>query len=261
MSVSGADLQTALLRVLAQSRADKRLGFGRHYLAEALHDQLPAGQRLSQQQIMAAIWSLVGQGLAYIDFSQPAPENWELALTDTGSAALTDAAVNPDSAGEYLTSLGARIPDASPIVLDYVREAITSYTSRCYLASAVMLGVASEAAFLEMAQAFGRWQSLPQSEKFRDVIENPRASYIAKFGEFRKRIEPLKPLLPDELADGMALTLDSVLDVLRIQRNDAGHPTGRQLSRDDVFISLQMLARYLEKLYRFKAFFEVAATT
>jgi hypothetical protein len=58
----------------------------------------------------------------------------------------------------------------------------------------------------------------------------------------------------------MALTLDSVLDVLRIQRNDAGHPTGRHLSRDDVFISLQMLSRYLEKLYRLKAFFDAAAT-
>jgi hypothetical protein len=62
--------------------------------------------------------------------------------------------------------------------------------------------------------------------------------------------------MPDELSDGMSLTMDAVLDLLRINRNDAGHPTGRMFTREDAFISLQMFARYLQKLYAFRAFFE-----
>ena len=54
----------------------------------------------------------------------------------------------------------------------------------------------------------------------------------------------------------MALTLDSVLDLLRIYRNQAGHPTGKHVSRDDAFITLQMFARYLQKLYTLRSFFE-----
>ncbi len=62
--------------------------------------------------------------------------------------------------------------------------------------------------------------------------------------------------MPGELADGMSLTLDSVLDVLRTYRNDADHPTGKRISRDDAFINLQMFVRYLQKLYALKNFFE-----
>jgi hypothetical protein len=88
------------------------------------------------------------------------------------------------------------------------------------------------------------------------MLDNPRTNYYSKFLEFRKRIESHKPDLPVELADNMALTLDSVLDLLRIYTNDSGHPTGKRMERDDAFLSLQMFAVYLQKLYALKAFFE-----
>jgi hypothetical protein len=53
--------------------------------------------------------------------------------------------------------------------------------------------------------------------------------------------------------------LDSVLDVSRIYRNDAGHPTGKRIGRDDAFINLQMVARVLQKLYALKGFFNDGA--
>jgi hypothetical protein len=53
--------------------------------------------------------------------------------------------------------------------------------------------------------------------------------------------------------------LDSVLDVLRIYRNDAGHPTSKRIGRDDAFINLQMVARVLQKLYALKGFFNDGA--
>jgi len=65
-----------------------------------------------------------------------------------------------------------------------------------------MLGVASEAAFLEMAQASVDWLQAA-GQKLQAVLDNPRQPYVKKFGEFRKRIEPRKPELPTELADGM----------------------------------------------------------
>lgn len=59
----------------------------------------------------------------------------------------------------------------------------------------------------------------------------------------------------------MSLTLDSVLDLLRITRNEAGHPTGRVVDRDEAFINLQMFARYLKKLYQLRAFFRQSQRT
>lgn len=257
-AASSTDLQTAVLKVLANPNSDKRLGRGRHYLIQEVLKEFDPGA-VYGRNVMAAIWALIGQGLAYIDFAQPAPENWTLGLTEAGARALQDRGMNPDNSGEYLTRLAAMVPDATPTVLRYAGEAVASYNGRCYLASAVMLGVASEAGFLEMALAFGAWLPEAQGAKFDQLIRSPRMNYIAKFAEFRKRIEPRRSQLPAELSDGMSLTLDSVLDLLRVFRNDAGHPTGKQISREDAFINLQMFARYLQKLYALKAFFETTS--
>lgn len=256
-ATSSADLQSTVLRVLAKPGTDRRLGQGRHYLVQAVMDEVPEGQ--IHGEIMEAVWALVGQGLAYIDISQRAPENWTVLLTRSGADAARDGEINPDDPGGYLARLKEMVPDASPEVVRYAQEALNSYNNQCHLASAVMLGVASEAAFLEMAPSSAAWLSGEQGARLDKLLRDPRSNYVAKFGEFRKRVAPLKDELPDELSDGMALTLDAVLDLLRVHRNDAGHPTGKQIRRDDAFIHLQMFARYLQKLYALKAFFETNA--
>jgi hypothetical protein len=117
-----------------------------------------------------------------------------------------------------------------------------------------MLGVASEAAFMEMATSSVTWLQTA-GQTLQKVLDNPRQPYVKKFEEFRKRMEPRKADLPEELADGMSLTFDAVLDLLRIRRNASGHPTGKPMLREDQYVSLQMFSRYLQRLYQFRAFF------
>jgi len=249
-------LQTAILTVLSRPNANRRLGRGQHYLFEEVLKELPSEQRVAKGDFMEAVWLLISQGLAFIDFSQSAPENWELKLTRAGQQAAFDQGFNPDNAGQYLKKLQETIPELSPLVLRYTYEAVRSYVHRCYLASAVMLGVASEAAFFDLAEAFAGWLPENESSKFRKILDDPRKHYISKFEAFRKRIQSHKPELPHRLADNMALMMDSVLDLLRIYRNDAAHPTGKEIDRDDAYGNLQMFARYLKRMYDLKAFFE-----
>ncbi|MFQ5754035.1 MAG: hypothetical protein ACE5HI_18765 [bacterium] len=233
---------------------------GKNNITEKIGLQFPRNERPNKREVMSAMWSCIAQRLLYIDMSDPAIANWRLHLTQEGQAAARDEEINPDS-GEYLERLEAKSPDADPLVLLYAREALQTYRQQCYLASAVMLGVASEAAFLEMARSFGHWLPDAQRQKFLEIIENPKSNYIQKFKEFRKRIDTHKSSIPNELSDGMSLTLDSVLDLLRINRNDAGHPTGKQFDRQDASIGLQMFARYLEKLYALKTFFDLGRSS
>ena len=262
MVPTDAAVEIALVRLLAERAVDSRLslGAGSSYLTHGVRSHFAPGLQPSPQQVMAAVWSLIRQGLAYIDYSQSSPSNWELILTHAGLAAARDEYPNPDSVEEYLERLRTRAPGASQTVLQYARESAMSYINRCYLSSAVMLGVASEAAFLDLAQSFGNWLPSGQGEEFLKIVSGSR-NYLVKFSEFRKRVEPVKPKLPAELSDAMSLTFDSVLDLLRVYRNDAGHPTGRLLERDDAFVNLQMFARYVEKLYAFKAFFDSKPTS
>jgi hypothetical protein len=247
-------LQSTILRLLSQPNVDKRLGRGKHYFTQEVQNCFPSESRPSPHLITQTLWSLVGKGLVYIDIQQAVPENWSWRLTNAGDQSAKDEQFNPDDSERYLLRLRSNVPDISDLVHMYAEEAVHCYTHESYLASAVMLGVASEAAFLEMAQASVTWLASP-GQKLQEILDNPRQPYVKKFEEFRKRIEPRKSELPTELADGMSLTFDSVLDLLRITRNEAGHPTGKSILREDQYISLQMFGRYLKKLYDLKAFF------
>lgn len=259
MSTNQPALENLILELLAAPRRYQLLGFFDGTLTHAIRSRLPQDQSPLPHNIMSAVWSLVSQRLAYIDYSDNNIESWTLYPTEAGSAAARDEMVNPDNSDKYLENLRTSVPQANEIILQYAREALTTYKAQCYLASSVMLGVASEAAFLDMARSFGNWlQSETEKQKFIDVLEKPRTSYIAKFIEFRNKIEKYKTQIPEDFADSMALNLDSVLDLLRIYRNEAGHATGKKVTRDDVFINLQMFARYLKKLYALKDYFDQA---
>ena len=250
-----SQVQTLLLKVLAR-RGDTRLGKGQHYLHASVVQEAPG---LSNQHVMQAVWALIGQGLAYIDYSQSAAENWELHLTEAGRAAAADEAVTPDSPDSYLQRLSRDVPDMSTIVKDYTEEALRAYNVGLYRASAVMLGVASEAAVLEAASSFAKRLPANESRKFLEAINSQRP-IIAKFSTFRSKLESRKHELPKELADGLDLTVHSISDLLRAYRNDAGHPTDRTIHRDDAHTHLCLFIRYARKLYTLKAHCDTAGT-
>lgn len=246
-----AEVQSLLLRILAQG-GDTRLGRGRHYFSEAVRHAAPENDRPGYGQIMEAVWALISQGLAFIDYSQPAAENWSLHLTEAGFAAASDEEVSPDDPAGYIRRLLREVPGMSDIVKGYAQEALHAYNARLYRASAVMLGVASEAAVLEVALTLANMMEESEAKPYLETINSRRQNFVAKFEAFQQKLRSKKPLLPSDFADSLELTMNAVADLLRIYRNDAGHPTGKLVDRDDCFIHLRMFVRYAKKLYSLK---------
>lgn len=243
-------LLSLLLQILRDPKSDTRLGRGQHYFYEAVQSSAARdGHNPTQQQVMEAVWSLVGQGLAYIDFTQGAVENWKLRLTCGGSAAADDTDYNPNDPGGYLTQLDSSVPNMTPLAREYAEEALRAYNHRLYRSSAVMLGVASEASVLHVAQAFSCALPAKEAEKFSHVINRRKTNFVEKLNAFAEKLRGNYHLLPDELSDGLDLNINAVADLLRAVRNAAGHPTGRRLDRGDCFVHLQMFIRYMQKLY------------
>jgi hypothetical protein len=89
-----------------------------------------------------------------------------------------------------------------------------------------------------------------------ETINAKRQNYIAKFEVFQQKLRSKKPLLPEEVADGLDLTMNAVGDLLRVYRNEGGHPTGMFVDRNDCFIHLRLFIRYARKLYLLKEHLE-----
>jgi hypothetical protein len=249
------EIRRAILELLAEPRIDARLGRGYHYFFESLQNKL--GQDYNRHLAIQEVWRMVGDGLLYIDFEQHSPDNWKFVLTERGQHIVESGDdYSPYDPEGYLVRLRRRIPLLDETVALYASESLRSFNAECYLSTLVMLGVASEKTFLLLAEAFANWLPDSQSKKLLSIIQDRKQNVIAKFTEFRKRIEPCKPKLPPEFADNMALTLDSVFDLIRIYRNESGHPTGKRSDKDDAFITLQMFATYLQKMFGLMTFFK-----
>ena len=199
-------------------------------------------------QASEVLWALVGDGLAYLDRAGQGSgtDNWRWRASSLGIKVAADGGGwEPRDPTGYLKRLRERAPSMDGATLRYVEEALGAFNARCFLATSVMLGVASESAFGHLAQAFIDSQS-GDATQMRKLLTNPASSYYKRFEEFRKRLEPIRASLPAGLADN--LTLDAIADLLRVSRNDAGHPTGQVIDEDTAFTHLQMAARYLVKM-------------
>lgn len=238
MSHADAGLVAArdqVLQKLATPDADTR--FGRSYLPASVRQATGC----QEHEAWEALWGLVADGLVYLDPAGQATDNWRWRLSAAGIRVVSGWPWEPRDPEGYLRRVRREVPDLDPLAMRYLEEALRAFNARCYLATSVMLGVASEQVFTGLVSAYVQAQE-SGSAQLGKLLTNPRATYFARFQEFRKRFEPRRQELPDELGD--VLTLDAVGDLLRITRNAAGHPTGQDIDEDTARTHLQMAALY-----------------
>lgn len=240
------DTRTQVLEHLATPRAETR--FGDSYLVKEVANI--SGCRA--HEVWEALWGLVGEGLVYLDPARQAPDNWQWRLSATGIKVVSGGVWEPRDPDNYLGRLRRHSPQVDPVAVRYVEEALSAFNARCFLATSVMLGVASERVVDGLAQSVVAARG-DSARKLRDALENPRTSQFTRFQELRKQLEPMRTELPDGLGD--TLTLDAIADLLRLTRNEAGHPTGAEVDEDTAYTHLQMAARYLQKMTDLQGFF------
>lgn len=244
-----SSLRRDALRAVGVGRDNR---FGEGYLIGRLRESTGA----SSTELWEVLWALLADGLLFIDRrGQSAPENWHWVVSRRGRAALQDEDYVPHDPEGFLTELSDRNEGMDDLVLTYAREALHAFNAQCYLASSVMVGVASERALLLLMEAFASTLEGAERQKFDEVLNHPRRGIYFKFDEFRKRLEPRKPELPEWIRDSLALHLDAVADLLRVARNDSGHPTGRHLDGGTAYVNLRMFGRYTEKLWALRSHF------
>lgn len=241
------DVRRAVLDYLGNN-GDPR--FGQPYLVGTIHRETGC----SQSEVWETLWRLVSEGLIYLDTAGQGSgsDNWRWCLSADGNRVVSGGTWEPRDPDGYLARIRREIPDLDQLVELYLTEALHSYNARCYLATSVMLGVAAERAFLAMAKSYGS-STMPGARTIAKELERSRSNYFALWLEFRKRIDPVRQDLPDGLGD--ALTLDAIADLIRLTRNEAGHPTGRLIDADTALVHLTIAPMYLRKMQLLSAHF------
>jgi hypothetical protein len=149
----------------------------------------------------------------------------------------------------YIAMIKSAAADLSSDAELYLEEAVAAFYADCLLAAIVMLGVAAEAEFLrlvDVAAASANYKaSFEPIKKLKFVRE--------KITAFQKALAPHLKTLPAECREDLDTNLLGIQSVLRIARNDAGHPSGTPPpAREQVYIHLQLFAPFARQLMRLR---------
>lgn len=206
----------------------------------------------SCQKIGSILWSLVTQEILYIDMSNPG--NFVFDITEYGRQVLAADYPIPNDPDGYLSYLKNAIPNIDEIIYSYISESIEAYNHRLYLSATTAIGCASEKAFLLLLDAYIKFLS---SKKEREKFEKNKNKQIKKqFEEFQKSFSGQKSLIDKELTDGIDIVFNGIFEFLRHNRNSTGHPTGKSMSKELVFASLQLFVTYCKRIYDLISFFK-----
>jgi hypothetical protein len=206
-----------------------------------------------------AFWELIARRLIFVggdrSFSQ-----FTVHLTERGLRAANGEEFNPDDPTRYMERLLEAAPRTSDTTKQYLREALKSYEQECFLASSVMLGGAAEDTTLDVAASFVSWQGKP-ADNLKTILENPRQFYVYKLQEFEKRLTAAKGSIPQNLSENIELNITTILHLVRLTRNDAGHPKGRRVDQQDCYQNLVVYANAHRKLHELKDYFDKQSKT
>ena len=211
--------------------------------------------------ILEVIWSLIVQGILVPGLND-ANQSWPfLRLTEYGRRCVTEDRILPHDPDGFLTEYRKAVPQADPVIVDYLTEALQCYIYGLNRAAAVMLGGASEKAVLLLIDSYADSISdATRKQRFESEILKAQ-SIFRKYEVLDKQLPLLKGAVPKNLTDGVDSLLRGVFDLIRNSRNDAGHPTsGTLVDRDVVYSHLRLFTPYCARIYGLINWFQTNKT-
>lgn len=211
-------------------------------------------QKEDENRVREIIWNLVIEQVLTIGGYHE--DTWpHLSVTEYGKSVLSSQQPVPHDPDGYLGRIKREIPDLDSIIEAYLTEAIRTYNINQLLSSTITLGCASEKALLILIDTYvSTFNSEESSSNFGKKI---RGRFIKiQFDEFNKSFSKHLGGLPADLRDRYTNTLLGVFEMIRHNRNSAGHPTGKAVDKDTLFANLQVFIVYCKYIYELKTYLE-----
>jgi hypothetical protein len=209
-------------------------------------------QRLHPQDaelVRDVFWDLFRQGFITLGMNDANPMWPWFRLSHFGQQTLqTESPYRFHDTGSFLALVRKEVPDISAEAVSYLDEAVAAFYAGCLLAACVILGVAAECEFLRLIDT--AIANATHGNAFKPI---QRLRFIRqKITKFESTLKSLIPTLPHEAVEDLEANFNMIQSVLRIARNDAGHPTAAAPRREQVYVYLQLFIPFARQLMRLR---------
>jgi len=196
------------------------------------------------------MWQLIMQGVITVGLNDHCPNLPWFRITDYGQKVLKSERFGPHDPTGYmdeLRSIGGSLD--MTVTIRYTEEALACFAAGCNVASVLLLGVAAESAFnklcdsirLNLATAADRAKLKPQ------LPVRPRHRWLVE------KYHNLSSAERRRLPESLDITLTSLYELIRRQRNELGHPQEQppQLTREEAFVFFRLLPTFVQDAQAF----------
>jgi hypothetical protein len=268
-------LRALLLELLKAPHAQKNLQFntcvsGAEALAavrcpnELIRLNTASGPKIAlrdedKTRLKHVVWDLILERILIpgTESASTINDGWPfLSLTDHGRKVVAAGRPVPYDPDGYLARLETATGGIHPTVQRYLEESLSTFRTGNILASAVMLGAASEMIFLEISRAIAVTIADPNARtKFEDKT-GPLKMMADRKKTVMDWLIQKKGQLPSDWQRQEQLDLvDTIATLIRQRRNDAGHPQDppASLTHEEMYAMLLAFPHYCEKVYELMA--------
>jgi hypothetical protein len=201
----------------------------------------PPGLHLDdQRRFREAVWALIIEGVLVIGLNDD-NNHWPfLSLSEYGEEVVQAGRILPHDTEGYLKALVTAQP-LDDVEKRYLPQALEAFRRNLPDAVALMLGAASEHLIIQLAEAVEAKDPV-SAAAVRKKLDGPALGLLLFLQDhFVKR----RKSLPRGLSETLDTTFGGIGNLIRVTRNDAGHPTiGRPVDRDQAFVALQLFPSY-----------------
>lgn len=183
-------------------------------------------------------------------FGKPGEQsnNW-VVITDFGKQCIVSGNFIPYDPEGYIRELQSKVPSIDDVTLTYICESIATYNSEHLLSSTITLGAASENMILSLIEVFTNAIVDPTKKAEFEKKVNKKNSIAYKYEEFEKELELYKRQPPLNTMQDYSSIIGQIFTFVRINRNNAGHPTGKKVDKTVAYSNLQIFASYAKQIF------------
>jgi len=180
------------------------------------------------------VWELIAQGVLVVGFNDSNTDWPFLSLTFYGRSQLASEKLSPYDPDGFMAAVQTSYPSIPAEGLLYLQEAVSSFNRRLFLAAVVMLGVSAEALMHELARSVAssfEVQAKGISWLEKHIVGRPA---LRQHKSIFDRLQSVASEMSSDLAERLDTHFRGIYGLIRQHRNEAGHPTGVQRTRDEV---------------------------
>lgn len=204
--------------------------------------------------VIEVMWQLIMQGVITPGMNAANLSLPWFRVTSYGKMVLETERFIPHDPSGYLDGVrevaGTTVGQAA---LTYLEEALRCFTSGCHLASVLLLGVAAEAVFLRLCGVI--------SGALQDDTERTQFDRLQWVKPKHRWVVEKYAALPSEVRRGhlpqsLDVTLTSLYDLIRRQRNELGHPQEDPpaIDRELAFTYFKLFPTFIKDVEVFAAY-------